>query len=235
MKIVSSEGAPLLPKRYFNDLTPKARGTFEGVGQPPLYSRSQHEAIDDQIDFVRLPCLDIDLFRQFMDFPINLNADETGARQLLQHRPRITARHNGRQHKYTCLLRQRQQLIADLLDGMRCYFAAALNASRLTYPREKQPQIVVNLGEGSYRRTRVRQTSLLLDGDGRRKAIDGIDVRLFHLLQKLTGIRGERLQIPPLPFGVERIESERRLARSGNSGDDNQPIARDFDIDVFKL
>src|SRR4029434_4032222 len=116
---------------------------------------------------------------------------------------------------------------------MRCYFAAALNASRLTYPSEKQPQIIVNLGEGSYRRTRVGQTSLLLDGDGWRKPVNGIDVRLFHLLQKLTGMRCERLQIPALPFGVERIERHGKLARSGNSGDNNQPIARDFDIDVF--
>ena len=40
----------------------------------------------------------------------------------------FTACHDRRQNNNARLLRQRQQLIADLLDGLRRYFAAALNA-----------------------------------------------------------------------------------------------------------
>src|SRR6266536_646501 len=143
-----------------------------------------------------------------MDLPIDLDAGEACVSQLLQHRPRVRARRDGREHKNASLLWQRQQLIADLLDGLRRYFATALNASRLTYTREKQSQIVVNLGDSPDGRTRMGQACVLLNGDGRRKPVDGIDVRFFHLLQKLTRIRGERLQVSPLPFGVKRIESE---------------------------
>jgi hypothetical protein len=62
----------------FDQLAAITRSDFEGVRQPPFYSRSQHYTIDDQIDFVRLLYCDTDLFRKFMNFPIDLDAGEAG-------------------------------------------------------------------------------------------------------------------------------------------------------------
>ena len=36
----------------------------------------------------------------------------------------------------------------------------------------------------------------------------------------------------PLPFGIERVEGERRLAGPAHAGDDDELVARDLDVDV---
>jgi hypothetical protein len=54
---------------------------------------------------------------------------------------------------------------------------------------------------------------LLFDRDRRRQAFYQVDVRLFHQLQELARIGGQRLDVAPLPFGIEGIEGKRGLAR----------------------
>jgi hypothetical protein len=54
---------------------------------------------------------------------------------------------------------------------------------------EEQPEVIVDFGDRSDRRTGIRGGGLLLDGDGRREPVDQIDVRLFHLLEKLPRVR----------------------------------------------
>jgi len=49
------------------------------------------------------------------------------------------------------------------------------------------------------------------------------------------GIGRERLDIPPLPFGIDRVESQRRLARPTQPRDDDELVARDRDIDVLEI
>jgi hypothetical protein len=38
-----------------------------------------------------------------------------------------------------------------------------------------------------------------------------------------------------LALGVDRVERERRLAGSGEAGDDHQPVAGDVDVDVLEV
>ena len=45
----------------FDHLTTKPGRDFEGIGQPSFYSRPQHQAIDDQVDFVQRVGFDADL------------------------------------------------------------------------------------------------------------------------------------------------------------------------------
>ena len=63
----------------------------------------------------------------------------------------------------------------------------------------------------------LRAGAALLDGDGRREAVDVVDVGLLHLPQELPGVGGERLDVAPLPLGVEGVEGEGRLARAGDA------------------
>ena len=100
---------------------------------------------------------------------------------------------------------------------------------------EQQPQVVVDLGDRADRRARVRPGGLLLDRDGRREAVDQIDVRLLHLLEELPGVGGQRLDVPPLALGVDGVEGERRLARARQAGDDHQLVPRDVDVDVLEV
>src|SRR5690606_30087288 len=99
----------------------------------------------------------------------------------------------------------------------------------------EQAQIVVDLGDGPHRRTRVFRGGLLLDGDCRAQAVDVIDVRLLHQLQELACIGRQRFHIAPLPLGVDRVKSERGFARAGQAGQNHQLVAGDVDIDILEI
>src|SRR5205823_5254328 len=62
-----------------------------------------------------------------------------------------------------------------------------------------------------------------------------VDVGLLHLLEELPGVGRERLDVPTLSLGVNRVEGQRRLARSGQAGNDDQPIPGDIDVDVLEV
>ena len=94
---------------------------------------------------------------------------------------------------------------------------------RLSAVREEQPQRVVDLRLRPDRRAGVADAVLLLERDGRRHGLDGVDVGTIEPLQELTGVRRERLRVPPLPLRVERVERQGRLARAGDAGDHGEP------------
>jgi hypothetical protein len=52
----------------------------------------------------------------------------------------------------------------------------------------------------------------LLDGDGGAQPIDSLDIGLRELLEKLSCIGAQRLDVTPLALGVDGVECERRLA-----------------------
>ncbi len=101
--------------------------------------------------------------------------------------------------------------------------------------REEQPQSVVDLGLRPHRRPGVADAVLLLERDRRRHGLDRIDVGPVEPLQELPGVGRERLRVPALPLGVERVEGERRLAGAGHARDDGQPPERDVDRDVLQV
>ena len=123
-------------------------------------------------------------------------------------------------------LRQAVDLVDDLLDGLALDLAAAGRAVRVADPGEEQPQVVVDLGDRADGRARVPAGALLVDGDGRREPVDLVDVRLLHLAQELAGVRREALDVAALALGVDRVEGEAALARAGQAGDHDQPVAR---------
>jgi len=96
----------------------------------------------------------------------------------------------------------------------------------------EQAQVVVDLGDGADGRARVVAGALLLDRDGRREPLDGVHVGLLHEPEELPRVGRQRLDVPPLPLGVDRVEGERRLAAPRQPGDDGQAVARDRHVDV---
>ena len=112
---------------------------------------------------------------------------------------------------------------------------AALPADRPADARPQQPQVVVNLGGRADRRARIADAVLLADGDRRRDAVDAVDVRLLHPLEELAGVGGERLDVAALPFGVDGVEGERRLARPADAGEDDQLPVRQRQIDALQV
>src|SRR5258708_712998 len=105
----------------------------------------------------------------------------------------------------------------------------------MTDPRVQQPLVVVNLGHRTPRRPRVLGRSLLVDRDRRREPFNDVHVGLFHLTEELPRVGRQRLDVPPLALGIDRVEGERRLARPRKTGEDHQLVARDRQRDVLEV
>ena len=82
---------------------------------------------------------------------------------------------------------------------------------------------------------RGRATWLLLDGDGRRQAVDGVHVRLLHLVEELPGVGGEGFDVPALPFGVDGVEGQGGFPGTAQAGNDDELVARDVDVRFLRL
>jgi hypothetical protein len=68
-----------------------------------------------------------------------------------------------------------------------------------------------------------------------RQTLDEIDVRFVHLPEELARIRRQRLDIPTLPLGEDRVERQRRLARPRQSGEDDQRVAGQVEVDTAQV
>src|SRR5436305_10726743 len=55
------------------------------------------------------------------------------------------------------------------------------------------------------------------------------------MVHALAGIGGKRLDVAPLAFGVDSGKGQGRLAGAAQPGNHGQRIARDFDVDIFKV
>jgi len=93
----------------------------------------------------------------------------------------------------------------------------------------------VNLGRGADGGPRVADAVLLANGDGRRDAIDPIDVGFLHALEKLPRVGRQRLDVPPLTLGINRVEGQRRFARTAHTGHDHQLADWQRDVDVLQV
>ena len=144
------------------------------------------------------------------------------------------ADHRGEQHE-ALAARARHDRIHHLADRLRFEHHAMVRAARLADAGEEQPQVVVDLGDGSDRRAGIVRRRLLLDGDGGRQPLDVFDVGLLHHRQELARVGGERFDVAPLPLGVDGVERERRLARAREPRDHHQPVAGDVDVDALQV
>ena len=111
----------------------------------------------------------------------------------------------------------------------------ALPAVQLPHLGEQQPHVIGQLGHGADRGTGVLHRVALVDGDGRRDALDVLDLRLVHALQELPRVGRKALDVAPLPLGVQRVERQAGLARAADAGDDEQLVQRDVQRQIFEV
>lgn len=112
---------------------------------------------------------------------------------------------------------------------------AAGGADHPSHAREKQAQVVLHLCGRAHRGSRGTRRILLLDGHGRRDAPDVVHIRSVHSLQELARVGGKTLHVASLALGVQRVESQARFARAGHTGDHDQAVAREIQIDVLQI
>src|ERR1700683_3974071 len=100
----------------------------------------------------------------------------------------FTSAHDRRQNHYTVLRSERHHPLHDLLSRLAADRTPAFRAMRNADGSEQQAKIIVDFGDGAYSRARAAAGGLLLNRDGWAKSINGIDIRAFHLVQKLPRV-----------------------------------------------
>ncbi len=102
-------------------------------------------------------------------------------------------------------------------------------------PRPEKPEVVVDLGSGADGRSTRDGRVALLDRDRRGETLEPVHERFRHPIEKLLGIRRERFDVAPLTLGVDRIEGQRALARTGRTCDHGQRAVRQLDVDALEV
>ena len=62
-----------------------------------------------------------------------------------------------------------------------------------------------------------------------------VDVRLLHHRQELPCVGRQRLHVAALPFGVDRIEGERGLARAGKTREYDELVSWQAQVDIAQV
>ncbi len=182
---------------------------------------------------------------QINDRAVHAGADETLGLQLFEDVAVVTllaAHQRGEKHQPRPL-RHGHDRIDDLrgagaLDDAVARGRGAIRAVPAAWraaAREEQSQVVVDLRRGGDGGSRVVSAGALLDRDGRGQALDRLDVGLLKLVEELPGIRRERLHVLALTFSEDRVKGERRFARAGEAGDDDELIARNVHVDAAQI
>ncbi|GAB1412783.1 hypothetical protein MASR1M97_15190 [Candidatus Desulfobacillus denitrificans] len=110
--------------------------------------------------------------------------------------------------------------------------AAAVEPRRA---RVEQLEVVVQLRHGADGGARGAHRVGLVDGDGRRDAVDAVDLRAVLPVEELPRVGREGLDVAALALGIEGVEDQRALARAGDAGDDDQLAGGQIDIQVFQV
>ena len=196
-----------------------------------------HEPVDDHLDRVLLVALELELGRQVDDLTVDPGAREALPRELVEQRVvlALAAAHHRREHLEPGAVGQLQHPVDDLLRRLAGDELAAVRAVRHADPRVEQAQVVVDLGDRADGGARVARRRFLVDRDRGRQALDEVDVGLVHLAEELPGVRRQRLDVAALALGVDGVERQRRLARAGETGEHDQPIAGQHEVDVAEV
>ena len=147
----------------------------------------------------------------------------------------LLLRDDGAQHLVARALGQLHELVGDLLHRLALDPLTADRAVRDADARPEQSHVVVDLGDRADRGARVAVRGLLVDRDRGAQALDEVDVGSIDLSEELARVRRQRLDVPTLPLGEDRVERERRLARAREAREHHHGIARDLDVDVVQV
>ena len=210
---------------------------LDRVGQALADVLAHHEPVDDERDVVLVLLVEVEVLVQPADLAVDLHARVALRPQLLEELPvlALSAAHQRRHDHEARPLGKLHDLVDDLLRRLPGDRTAADVAVGMADARPEQAQVVVDLGDGADRRPRVARGRLLVDRDGRRQALDRVDVGFVHLPEELPGVGGQRLHVPALALGVDRVERERALTRPGQPGYDDQGVPRKRDVDVLEV
>ena len=144
-------------------------------------------------------------------------------------------RKRKRQPRIAGSLRPRRQGIEDGLRRIPRHLRAAALAIQMRRARKQQLQVIVELGHRAHGRARGAHRIDLIDGDRRRNAFYGIDLRPVLAVKELPRVRRKGFDVTALAFGVECVEHQRRFAATRNAGDHHQFVQRYFQRKILQV
>ena len=195
----------------------QAQGGLDRVGETAreLAARfrvlgRQDQSIHHQLDVVLDLLVKLDLLAQIPDLAIHSHPRKTVGSGPSQDvlKGTLAIPRQRRQYLETLAHRKQAHLLHDLLRRLGVHLATALRTVRHAHAGKEHPQIVIDLGHRRHRRAGVLAHRFLLDGNRGAEAADEIHLGFFHLADELAGVRRERLDVAPLPLGIERIKGE---------------------------
>ena len=165
---------------------------LDRLRQTVLDSRLHQQSVNHQFDGVVLALVQLDLVvGNVAQLIVNAGSGEALLRQLVQFLLKLSLApaNDGRHDHHPVLGLQVHYPLHNLVGRLARDGASALRTMRHANGGIQQAQVVVDLGDGAYGRTRAAAGGLLLDGDGRTQPINAIDIGPLHLVEKLTRIR----------------------------------------------
>ena len=195
------------------------------------------DAVDDDIDVVALVLVELDGLVEIAHLAVDADAHEALTTGLVEH-PDVLAllrAGEGSEEEEAGAGRVGEGCINDLLDGLALDGTAAGGAVRSPDACPEKAHVVVDLGDGAHRRAGVVGSGFLIDRDGGGEAVDVVDVGLLHEAKELASVGGEGLDVAALTLGVDGVEGEGGLARTGEARNHDELVARDLDIDVLEV
>ena len=96
--------------------------------------------------------------------------------------------HNRRQHHHAIFRSERHDALDYLIGRLAADRTAAIRTMRHPNRGEQEAKIIVDFSDGTYGGARTAAGGFLFDGDRRTKAVNGVNVRAFHLIEELAGV-----------------------------------------------
>ncbi len=210
---------------------------FEAVGQARGDALAYHDAVDHRFDLMLGLAVERRHLADLVQLAVHLHAREAAALQLGEFLAvfALAVAHHGRQQQQARAVSHGQHAIDHLADGLRLDRQAGGGRVGHADARPEQAHVIVDFRHRADRGAWVAAGGLLLDGNRRRQALDGVDVGLAHQFEELAGIGGQAFDVTALALGVDGVERQRRFAGAGQAGNDGQAVARDIDIDILQI
>ena len=214
-----------------------AQGQLHGIGQAAADAVLVDQAVHHQIDAVLLVLVQGGHVVQRMEGAVHAHAGEAFGTQLLELvlMGAFLQFHQRRHDHELAALGQGHDVGDDLVGGAGLDGAAAGGAVHAAQTGEEDAQKVVDLRHRAHGGAGVARGALLLQRDGRGKALDLLHVRLVHLGQELPGIGRKGFHIAALALGIDDIEGQGGLAGTGGPADHHQLVAGDVQADVLEV
>ena len=220
-----------------NEAAGMGAGRLDGIRQAAAQALFQHQTVNHQIDVVLLVLLALDLLGQVIQDAVHPNAGEAllpGVIEDLHVLALLTPDHGGQDDELGAGA-QGLHPVHDLVDGLAGDLLAALGTVGHAHSGPQKAQIVINFRHRAHGGAGVLGGGLLVNGNGRGQALDGIHVGLVHLAQELSGIGRKALDVAALALGVDGIKGKAGFAGAGKARENHQLVSGDGQVDVLQI